>query len=369
MKNYFSESGDQMTVSSPDFSFYINDRNFWFNSSAVAYALLGYGFGVFCITQPVVWMNLLGLLLIIHTLVWSAYLVHELIHGNLFRHTIWNHAVAQALLFVTGSCYSRYRVVASNHLAHHKNRADFVSFSLPDFLQSLPKPVLNIIIGLEWLYFPIVELGLRWIVALSPFLGQNRRDERFKNMLLLLIRGGLFAALAFYSVKAVILYFIAYISFINILRFVDCFQHTYEVFEIGKPLPQFDLAYEEANTFSNLVSARWHWLNLLLLNFSYHNAHHRVMRCPWYLLPQLDTELYPRDYRQYVTLPQLIHNFHQFRVHRLFSDQGAVIETENGVSLEQFVGAIGVSFLVAREPLDWLKLPGSKQNGAVTEML
>ncbi|PSB20244.1 fatty acid desaturase [filamentous cyanobacterium CCP1] len=355
-----------MTATSPDFSFYINDRNVWLNGSAVAYALIGYGFGIFCITQQTGWVNLIGIILITHTLLWSAYLVHELIHGNLFQRSL-NHVIAQILLFLTGSCYSQYRAVASLHLAHHKHRADFASFSIANYLNSLPKPILNWVVTLEWLYFPIVEFGLRWMVAISPFLEPHRRDERLKNTLLLLLRGGLFIALALYSAKAVVLYFVAYISFINILRFVDCFQHTYEVFQFGEAIPQFDLAYEEANTFSNLVSARWSWLNLLLLNFSYHNAHHRVMRCPWYLLPQLDAELYPRDYRQYVTLAQLVRNFHQFRVDRLFGNQGAVIETENGVSLEQFVGAVGVSFLVAREPLDWLKQPVSKPTNPATE--
>jgi fatty acid desaturase len=354
-----------MTASSPDFNFYINDRNLWINTSAVAYAVIGYGVGLFGITQTSGWLNLLGVLLIVHTLVWSAYLVHDLIHGNLFQKSSWNGAIAQVLLFLTGSCYSRYRPLASHHLAHHKNRADIISFSIIGFLQRLPKSILNLIIALEWLYFPSIELGLRWMSALSPFLGQSRRDERLRNALLLLLRGGLYVALACYSPKSAILYFIAYISFLNVLRFVDCFQHTYEVFRLDQEIPSFDLSYEEAHTFSNLVSMRLPWLNLLLLNFGYHNAHHRVMRCPWYLLPQLDAELYPRDYSQYVTLPQLVQNFHRFRIDRLFQGQGLVTVTESGLNLEQFVGAVGVSFLVSREPMDWLNLPDSEPVDAI----
>lgn len=351
-----------MTVNAtPDFSFYINHRTHWksrlINGLAIAYVLLGYGFAVFCIAQPTGLVNLVGVVLLIHTLVWAAYFVHEFVHSTIFRQPSWNALWGQTMLFITGSCYSDYRDIASNHLAHHKNRADFSVFSLPDFLRSLPKPLLQLIVALEWLYFPVINFMFRWLNALSPFLGQSRRDERWRNAALLLLRGSLFTAFAFYSLKAVLLYFFAYICFINILRFVDCFQHTYTVFQLGQPLPHYTLEHEEANTFSNLVSRQWSWLNLLLLNFSYHNAHHRVIRCPWHLLPKLDAELYTRDYRQYVTLGSLVSNYHRFRVHRLFNGQGVVAETENGLDLDQFVGAVGVSFLFSREPLDWLKLP------------
>ena len=357
-----------MTATQPDFSFYINDRNTWINGAAIAYTLLGYGVSLVCITQPAWWLNLFGILLLIHSLIWAAYLIHELIHNNIFRSSRWNAIVGQVMLFLTGSCYNQYRDVASNHLAHHKNRADFSALSIPMLLRSLPSPLLQVVVALEWLYFPVVEFALRWLAALSPFLGQSRTGERLKNGLLLLLRGSLFTALAIYSSKAIVLYFLAYICFINILRFVDCFQHTYTVFQLGQPLPQYDLAHEEQNTFSNLVSARWSWLNLLLLNFSYHNAHHRVMRCPWYLLPQLDAELYPRNYRQYVTLPQLVGNYHRYRIHRLFNGQGTVTDTEQGLNLDQFVGAVGVSFLLSREPLDWLKLPAADaKNDTVVE--
>ncbi|MBI4783435.1 MAG: fatty acid desaturase [Oscillatoriophycideae cyanobacterium NC_groundwater_1537_Pr4_S-0.65um_50_18] len=361
---------DRTLDKTPDFSFYINRRTHWtsflINGVAIAYVVLGYGFALFCLTQPVGWINLAGVVLLIHTLVWAAYFVHEFVHGTIFRQPRWNAAFGRLMLFITGSCYSAYRDIASNHLAHHKNRADFSVFSIPNFLRSLPKPLLQIIVALEWLYFPVINFMFRWLNTLSPFLGQSRRDERLRNAALLLLRGSLFTALALYDFKAVLLYFFAYICFINILRFIDCFQHTYTVFQLGQPLPHYSLEHEETNTFSNLVSRRWSWLNLLLLNFSYHNAHHRVIRCPWYLLPQLDAELYPRNYRQYVTLGRLVRNYHCFRIHRLFNDQGVVIETENGLDLDRFVGAVGVSFLFSREPLDWLKLP--EDNGATSPL-
>jgi len=341
----------------PGLSGYINRRDPWLNSLVLAYVAIGYGAGVYGLTAPGQWLNVVGVGLVIHTLMCAAYLVHDLIHGNIFRSSTANEAVGRVLLFLTGSCYCRYRDLARNHLAHHKNRADFSPFSIAAFLRSLPRPVTQLIVVLEWCYFPALNFILRWLAALSPFLGDRRRGERLRNGLLLLVRGSLFIALALISPKAIGLYFIAYISFINVLRFMDCFQHTYPVFQLGQEIPRFSLAHEEANTFSNLLSPRWKWLNLLFLNFGYHNAHHRVVRCPWYLLPKLDAELYPRDYRQYLTLAQLIGNYHRFRIYRLFNGQGEVSDSPNGVEISRFAGGVGVSFLILRDPLDWLEVP------------
>jgi hypothetical protein len=82
----------------------------------------------------------------------------------------------------------------------------------------------------------------------------------------------------------------------------------------------------------------WCWLNVFFLNFGYHNTHHRVIHCPWYLPPQLDGKLYPPYYRQHLLLARLIKNYHYFRIHRLFNGQGTVRDTEEGVNVEQFVG-------------------------------
>jgi fatty acid desaturase len=303
--------------------------------------------------------NTFGVLLLLHTLLWAAYFIHELIHGTPFRQPKINVLVGNMMLFLTGSCYCRFQDLARHHLAHHKNRADFSAFSIAGFLKSLPKPLLQLIIGLEWLYFPVVNFILRWFCIIAPFLEESRRDERSRNALLLLLRGCLFGLLAWYSLRAIVLYCFAYICFINILRFIDCFQHTYTVFQFGQDLPRYSLEYEEANTYSNLLSYRWKWLNLILLNFGYHNAHHRVIQCPWYLLPQLDAELYPAQYRQHITLNRLVLNYHKFRIYRLFNGQGEVIDTDQGLKLDNFVGGVGVSFLILREPLSWLKLSSS----------
>ena len=66
---------------------------------------------------------------------------------------------------------------------------------------------------------------------------------------------------------------------------------------------------------------------------SHHNAHHRAIHCPWYLLPQIDAELYNSGYRQHVTLDRLVKNYHQFRIYRLFHGGGTVVDRTIGASL------------------------------------
>ncbi|MBD2463543.1 fatty acid desaturase [Oscillatoria sp. FACHB-1407] len=345
-----------MSSVSSDLAFRMGQRSYGMSGLALSYVLIGYVVSIVCISSRSWFANALGVFLLIHTLIWAAYFVHEFIHGTVFRQPRMNAWFGNLMLFLTGSCYCHFRDLARNHLAHHKNRADFSAFSIADFLKSLPKPLTQLIVALEWMYFPAVNLILRWLCIMAPFLGQARRDERSRTLGLLALRGSFFIALGLYSWRSLLLYGFAYICFINILRFMDCFQHTYAVFQLGQSLPQYSLEYEESNTYSNLMPDRWRWLNLLFLNFGYHNAHHRVIHCPWYLLPQLDAELYPSDYRQHITLDRFVKNYHQFRIHRLFNNGGTVIDSEQGLDLDSFVGAVGVSFLILREPLEWLNL-------------
>ena len=80
------------------------------------------------------------------------------------------------------------------------------------------------------------------------------------------------------------------------------------------------------------------------------------MSCPWYLLPQLDAELYPRNYVQYVPVSKLLGNYFHYRIHRLFNGQGTVERQDNGLNLDSFKGAAGMSFMLLREPFDWLRI-------------
>ena len=100
------------------------------------------------------------------------------------------------------------------------------------------------------------------------------------------------------------------------------------------------------NTFSNLISTRYPALNLLVLNFGYHNAHHTKAIVPWYKLPELHEKLYGKDDSQVFPFWNLVKAFHKYRVKRVLNaDVGDIsIGEKKGMD---FVGVDGVSFLTA----------------------
>jgi len=361
MTNASTMTSNLNTQKNLDFKSYAQHRNFWLNCIVIAYIFSSYAFSLFCITKEIWWLNLIGVALLTHSLMWAAYFIHEFFHNSIFSRSGLNLALGEMMLFLTGSCYCRFRDLAYHHIAHHIHRVDispFAPLSLTDFLKSLPKSILKMIILLELLYFPAVNLIFRWLIALSPFLGQNRRNEQMINASLLLIRGSLFTALSIYSPRACFLYLIAYISFLNITQFLECFQHTFPTFQIDDKIPKYSREHEEANTYTIILSRSWRWLDtLVFLNHNYHNAHHRLMTCPWYLLPKLDAELYPVDYSQYIPASKLFINYFHFRyrIHRLLYGSGSV-KRENGINVENFVGATGFSFMLLRTRFDWLNI-------------
>lgn len=329
-----------------DTQHFLRQRKPFWNGAAIAYTLAGYAGGIALLLATNLGLNALGVLVLTHSLVLSAYLAHEFMHGTIFQQRIWNAVGGNVVLWLNGGCYCNFDELSRLHIAHHVDRVDFCRFDLPAFLNAMPAPLRQFVLGLEWLYIPALAFLVRWRMMTAPFWHPERRDARLRTAFMLIVRGSLFVLLGYYSLKALVLYGLAYMGMLTVLRFVDAFQHTYEVFPIGTPLPKRDRAHEQANTFSNLVSQRYPWLNLLLLNFGYHNAHHELMKCPWYSLPELDSALFKDQDTHYMPLSRLLGNYHRFRVSRIFSGQGTAVNAEGQQTLETFYGGIEVSFLV-----------------------
>jgi fatty acid desaturase len=113
-----------------------------------------------------------------------------------------------------------------------------------------------------------------------------------------------------------------------------------------------DREYEQANTYTDVVGVTSglgnNVLNMLWLNFGYHNAHHERPTLPWYRLPAYHREIYPADYAQVVTVGELLRSFHVNRVKRILADDyGVVAAVGTPGRADTFVGAVGVSFLTA----------------------
>jgi fatty acid desaturase len=314
------------------------------NTAAIAYTFTSYILGILSICSPSWQLNVLGVIAIVHSLVTATNLAHEFIHGNIFKDRAANAWWGQLMTHLNGACYAPWKNLSDFHLNHHLDRADVVRFDAVGYMQQIPPGLRSIYVALEWLYFPILEMDLRWRIILDPWLDRDKRSRSGRNLLLMLYRTLAFGVLAWVSLKAVLLYFIAYVCFVNVMRFMDAFQHTYEYVLVGQTLHKRDRAYEQANTFSNLVSVRYPWLNLLFLNFGYHNAHHHNMSCPWHELPELHSKLYGNSDLNVIPLSQLVFNYHSFRIDRLFNGQGEV-NTAAEMDLNNFIGGVTVSFL------------------------
>ena len=326
-----------------------HSRGYWPHLAALVYGLLGYALGVALITAHGFVLNAVGVLLLAHALVICAYLVHDCAHNTLLLDNTDNARLGRALNWITGACYGDYQAIRHKHFRHHVDRADVVAFDYRPLLVRHPF-ALRLLLALEWAYIPALDLFMHALVVVLPFTLASRRDARGRVLRVALVRGALFAALGFYAPKALALYALSYLLFLHVLRFMDAFQHTYEVFETlehqrGPEAKRFDGDYEQGNTVSNPISLRYPWLNLLTLNFGYHNAHHARPTAPWYRLPALHRELYGDDPAQVLPFRNQLRAYHRHRVARVLND----IDPDIGSGADKglgFVGVVGVSFLV-----------------------
>lgn len=321
------------------------------NVIALGYTLLGYAAGVALLTADPWPANLVGVLLTAHTLVFAAYFIHEFAHQSIFRSPVANQRWGVLMSWITGSCYATFAALRRKHMRHHIDRADVVTFDYKAFLHRQPTAIRKLVLALEWLYLPAIELIMHGYVMLLPFLKPERAAERPRLLAILAVRAGAFALLGWYAPKALLLYAVAYLIMLHVLRFADAYQHTYDAFAVleGGDIPDDkvrDHDYEQANTYSNVVSVAHPWLNLLLLNFSYHNAHHERPIVPWHDLPALHAQLYAAEYVQVLPMADLLKGYHRHRIARITSDDYGEVGQGAGKA-DAFLGAVGVSFLTA----------------------
>lgn len=315
------------------------------NAFALLYVILGYTGGVTLLCLSSLWLNGLGTVLLTHGLICSAYLAHDCMHGTVSKGRRLNVLFGNAMLWVNGGCYYGFEQLTLQHIAHHVQRVDSFTFDIVAAIAQQPRSIQQGILALEWCYFPIVSFWGRWHAFKATLSASARPQQRYFSIAFLLLRGTLFICLGILSSKALLLYGLSYLGMITALRWMDAFQHTYEAFPAGTKLPKRDRQHEQANTFSNLLSRQHVGLNLLFLNFGYHNAHHAFMMCPWYRLPDLDRALPQSDETRYIPLRQQLLLYHRFRITRFLKGQGSASIEDGKLSFDSFYGAADVSFL------------------------
>lgn len=324
------------------------------NCLAFSFAIFGYALGVLMLFNTHWLVNAAGVLLTAQALIISAYLLHEFSHWSIFKTPQNNRCWGIIMSWINGSCYSRFEEIRSKHMHHHVDRADVLTFNVQHLMRDMPSPIRNTIKVLEWAYIPALEILMHFLVIVLPFTRPEWHYKRRRLIAIILVRASLLMLMAWFSLKAWLLYLLAYCIMLTALRFADAFQHTYEVF-LESILAQSDgkiadgklrdRAYEQSNTFSNLTSLQYPWLNLMFLNFPYHNAHHEKPVAPWYQLPKLHAELFGETrLLPVIPMSKLLTAYHRHRITRLQSDDYGLLTND---SANAFIGAVGVSFLTA----------------------
>lgn len=305
-------------------------RGLYFHGGALLYAFAAYALGWVGLLQDHWAVNLFATLLLAHGMVIAAYMIHECGHNLVFRRARHNTLLGRGLSWICGSAYGTYEDIRYKHFRHHVDNDDVVWFDYEQFFANHPR-VLKVTRFLEWLYIPAHDLLMHGIMILTSFVIPQRRNQRRRNVTVILIRGSLYLLLLVYVPKAAILYAIAYMIMMTVLRFMDSLQHDYPysltLFEFEKPPRKGNFEWEQEHTFSNPHTLHADWLNWFTLNFGFHNAHHDDMSIPWYRLPEKHREMFGKDAEAVIPLQAQLKIFHQQRVNRIVENhEGPVPE-------------------------------------------
>lgn len=308
----------------------------WQNLLLLFYITLGYYYGITGVASQNyegIMSRVFAIVLLSHVKILSAYLVHDCLHGLVLKKTWQNELLGNVLLWISGGCYAKFTSLKRMHLLHHSQKVDSTMFDYRILLARYPM-LLKIVKVLEYFYLPAVE----WIVYLYIY-----TLYPIRNSIILFIRVTLFAYYSNFSHESILYYLLANNIMINVMRFIDAFQHTYDVIlvnDLGQDLDVRDVHYEQKYTFTNIfISDKYSLLarfaNALFLNVVYHNAHHQKVSSPWYKLP-LEHRQLEISRTQVLPIHTLLIPYHRRRVERIMS---------KNAEKDPMLGLVGVSLL------------------------
>ena len=302
-----------------------------YHGLALLYVVAGYGLGVALLYHGGWLASVSGIVLLGHAMTIAAYLLHECAHHTVFRSNRNKARLGVFCTWITGSCYGTYEDIRYKHFRHHADNADIMWFDSRQWLGAHPV-IAHIVLVLEWLYIPAQDVLMHGLLTVSAFAIPARGAQRTRNLAILVTRAAVFGAMLWFWPRVALGYAMAYLLMITVLRFMDALQHDYDgstiLFDKTVPPHRGDRAYEQAHTFSNPLSLRHPWLNLLVLNFGFHNAHHARSATPWYRLPALHTELFGDSPELVIPLGAQLRSFHRYRVSRVLGDTSTVVGPE-----------------------------------------
>lgn len=333
-------------------------RGLIYHGGAVVYALLAYGFGLAGLFSPNLAVNLAATVLLGHGMIVAAYMIHECGHNTVFRSNDANARLGRFLNWITGSCYGKFEDIRYKHFRHHMDNDDAVWWLYETFFEK-HRLVYRVTKILEWFYIPAHELIMHCIMIFTSFVIPKRRDQRLRNVVVIVLRGGVFCTVLVLFPKAALLYVVAYLLMIHVLRMMDSTHHDYgpnqTLFEENPPSRFGGRAREQEHTFSCPLSLRFIPLNWLVLNFGFHNAHHARPTIAWYNLPAYDQEKFGAGPERFLPFSAQVRMYHRFRVARVMHEGGPYDDEQNAMGKEYLqackevrnYGGNAVSFLTS----------------------
>ena len=294
-----------------------------FNGCACLYVLISYSLGLYGLFHESIGLNIFFTIVLAHGMIIAAYLVHECGHNLVFKKMRYNTYLGKCLTWICGASYGTYEDIRYKHFRHHIDNDDVVWFDYEEFFIKYPI-VLKITQFLEWLYIPAHELIMHFIMAFTSFIIPERRNQRVRNIAVLILRGSIFIFLLSYYPRVAFFYILSYLIMMTVLRFMYSIQHDYSynltLFSKEKSLRKGDFDWEQEHTLSNPISTKIPALNWITLNFGFHNAHHADMTIPWYKLPQKHSQLFGDNSINYVPFFAQLKIFHKQRVNRIIDN-------------------------------------------------
>ncbi len=315
--------------------------------AAVGVAAL-YAGGLYCIVQPGI-VPAFGIILLSEAMILAWYLSHEAAHYLAFRQKWSNMLLGAILSWPIGTAYFPFEEYRLNHIRHHVEKIDIIGFNVQEFINKLSPFWRGALTVAEGVYIPAIFFIVK-IQGIAEMLKSKGADRR-RAIVAGFGYGLFFLAIMYASPAAIAWMCIAVLIRIHCIRFVDAFQHTYDQIPQDRTIEKRSRQYEQNNTFSFPVFRRYPVLNLIFLNFGYHNAHHAAPGCPWYRLPKADGILAEglnevNSSTLYSCTPkigfwEILSNYHRHRIDRLIKyDQENVCDEGGIFSFHQFRGAL-----------------------------
>lgn len=337
-------------TSKPHSTFWRHDDGAVPNLLAFSYIAASHvgGIALLATGHPLAWV--MGVLLLAHSLVIAAYMIHDCAHMAVFRSRRATLVAGETLSWLCGSAYAPIARIVRIHMRHHVDRADLALFDPRVFLAGASAFLRRLVYVAQWCYIPAVELIMHYQIVVRPFTDKAFAADRLRVIVMGASRIAFFTVIFMLSPWALLGYAVAYMVFLTALFVADAYAHTYEFFlvadvnEMVSREGRGEDDYDKHHTYSNLISERWPWMNLLNLNFGYHSVHHDRPATPWYRLPEVHRRTYAANAPQVLPYRELWRSFHTNRLKRIEALDAGDVGSGPGRA-DGFLGVHGVSFL------------------------